>query len=122
MEYAQWLAKRVEEQDSHVWLLNTGWTGGAYGTGERFSLKYTRAFVTAILDGSLAQSEFVQHPIFGLHIPTTAPNVPAEVLDPRQTWADGAAYDATATELAQKFRTNDQKYDMSDDVRNAGPI
>jgi phosphoenolpyruvate carboxykinase (ATP) len=122
MEYAQWLAKRVEEQDSHVWLLNTGWTGGAYGTGERFSLKYTRAFVTAILDGSLAQSEFVEHPIFGLHIPTTAPNVPAEVLDPRQTWADGAAYDATATELAQKFRTNDQKYDMSDDVRNAGPI
>jgi|TARA_B110000116_G_scaffold235763_1_gene221033 phosphoenolpyruvate carboxykinase (ATP) len=121
MEYAQWLEKRVEEQDSNVWLLNTGWTGGAYGTGERFSLKYTRAFVTAILDGSLAQSEFVQHPIFGLYFPTTAPNVPAEVLDPRQTWADGGAYDATANELAQKFRSNDEKYDMSDAVRAAGP-
>ena len=121
MEYAQWLEKRVEEQDSNVWLLNTGWTGGAYGTGERFSLKYTRAFVTAILDGSLAQSEFVQHPIFGLYFPTTAPNVPAEVLDPRQTWADGGAYDATANDLAQKFRSNDEKYDMSAAVRAAGP-
>jgi phosphoenolpyruvate carboxykinase (ATP) len=84
-------------------------------------LKWTRAFVTAILDGSLAQSEYVQHQIFGLHIPTTAPNVPAEVLDPRQTWADGDAYDTMAQELAQKFRSNDQKYDMSDEVRRAGP-
>ena len=76
------LARRVEEQDSDVWLLNTGWTGGPYGTGNRFKLEWTRAFVTAILDGSLAQSEFVEHDIFGLHIPTTAPNVPSEVLDP----------------------------------------
>jgi phosphoenolpyruvate carboxykinase (ATP) len=121
MEYAQWLAKRVEEQDSNVWLLNTGWTGGPYGTGQRFKLQYTRAFVTAILDGSLAESEYVQHPIFGLHIPTTAPNVPADVLDPRQTWEDGEAYDKMANELAQKFTTNDQKYDMADDVRAAGP-
>jgi len=121
MEYAQWLAKRVEEQDSHVWLLNTGWTGGPFGTGERFSLKWTRAFVTAILEGSLAESSFKKHPIFGLHIPETAPNVPSEVLDPRQTWADGDAYDVMATELAKKFKTNDQKYDMTDAVRAAGP-
>ena len=121
MEYAQWLAKRVEEQDSNVWLLNTGWTGGPYGTGQRFKLQYTRAFVTAILDGSLAESEYVKHPIFGLHIPTTAPNVPADVLDPRQTWEDGEAYDKMANELAQKFTTNDQKYDMTDEVRAAGP-
>ena len=121
MEYAHWLAKRVEEQNSNVWLLNTGWTGGPYGTGQRFKLQYTRAFVTAILDGSLAESEYVQHPIFGLHIPTTAPNVPADVLDPRQTWEDGEAYDKMATELAQKFTTNDQKYDMTDEVRAAGP-
>ena len=121
MEYAQWLAKRVEEQDAHVWLLNTGWTGGPYGTGERFSLKWTRAFVTAILEGSLAESSFKKHPIFGLHIPETAPNVPSEVLDPRQTWCDGDAYDVMATELANKFKTNDQKYDMTDAVRAAGP-
>ena len=121
MEYAQWLAQRVEEQDSNVWLLNTGWTGGPYGTGQRFKLQYTRAFVTSILNGSLAESEYVQHPIFGLHIPTTAPNVPADVLDPRQTWEDGEAYDKMANELAQKFTTNDQKYDMTGEVRAAGP-
>ena len=121
MDYAQWLAKRVDTHDSNVWLINTGWTGGAYGTGERFSLKYTRAFVTAILDGTLAESEFVTHPIFGLHIPTTAPNVPSDVLDPKQTWADGDAYDVQARSLAEKFRANDQKYDMDEGVRNAGP-
>lgn len=121
MEYANWLAKRVEEQDANVWLLNTGWTGGPYGTGERFSLQYTRAFVTAILDGSLAEVEYQVHPIFGLHIPTTAPNVPSNVLDPRLTWADGDTYDTKATELARKFRANDQKYDMIDTVRAAGP-
>ena len=85
-------------------------------------MKWTRAFVTAILDGSLVKSEYVQHPIFGLYIPTTAPDVPAEVLDPRQTWADGNAYDAMATALANKFKANDKKYDMTDAVRSAGPI
>ena len=121
MDYAKWLARRVEEQGSHVWLLNTGWTGGPYGTGERFRLDWTRAFVTAILDGSLADSEYVEHPVFGLFIPTSVPNVPDEVLDPRATWTDGEAYDKMATELAQRFRTNDEKYDMTDDVRGAGP-
>ena len=121
MDYATWLARRVEEQGSDVWLLNTGWTGGAYGTGNRFKLEWTRAFVTAILDGTLAQSEFVEHDIFGLHIPTSAPNVPSEVLDPCKTWTDRDAYEATAKELANKFRTNDQKYAMDDAVRAAGP-
>jgi phosphoenolpyruvate carboxykinase (ATP) len=121
MDYAKWLERRVEEQNAHVWLLNTGWTGGPYGIGERFSLQWTRAFVTAILDGSLADAEYVEHPVFGLYIPTSAPNVPAEVLDPRTTWADGEAYDSMASELAQRFRTNDQKYDMTDTVRAAGP-
>ncbi len=121
MEYAKWLAHRVEEQDAHVWLLNTGWTGGPYGTGSRFKLEWTRSFVTAILDGSLANSEYVEHPIFGLHIPTSAPNVPSEVLDPCQTWADFEAYDGMAKELADKFRTNDKKYSMDEAVRSAGP-
>ncbi|MBC8309980.1 MAG: phosphoenolpyruvate carboxykinase (ATP) [Phycisphaerales bacterium] len=122
MEYAKWLARRVEEQDAHVWLLNTGWTGGPYGTGERFKLEWTRAFVTAILDGSLAKSQYVEHPIFGLHIPTTAPNVPDDVLDPCQTWDDSDAYTTMAKELADKFRKNDQKYSMDEAVRLAGPI
>jgi len=121
MEYATWLAQRVEEHDSNVWLLNTGWTGGGYGTGKRFKLEWTRAFVTAILDGSLAQSEFVAHDIFGLYIPTTAPSVPSEVLDPCKTWSDQEAYTKTAKELAVKFRSNDQKYMMDEAVRAAGP-
>ncbi|MEM7260353.1 MAG: phosphoenolpyruvate carboxykinase (ATP) [Planctomycetota bacterium] len=121
MVYAEWLAKRVAEHDSDVWLLNTGWTGGPYGEGERFKLKYTRAFVTAILDGSLREVEYQEHPIFGLQIPASAPNVPAEVLSPRDTWKDGNAYDTKAKQLASLFRENDGKYDISDDVRNAGP-
>ena len=121
MEYARWLERRIKEQDANVWLLNTGWTGGPYGIGNRFSLKWTRAFVTAILDGSLAEVSFQEHPIFGLFIPTTAPNVPSEVLDPCQTWEDGEAYVKMARELAQKFRTNDQAYDMTEVVRGAGP-
>ena len=110
MDYAVWLARRVEEQNANVWLLNTGWTGGPYGTGERFSLEWTRAFVTAILDGSLAKSEYAEHDIFGLHIPTTASHVPSEVLDPCKTWPDNDSYVAMAKELANKFRANDQKY------------
>ena len=121
MEYAEWLAKRVDAHNANVWLLNTGWTGGPYGTGERFSLPYTRAFVTSILDGTLAHAEFVTHPIFGLQIPTSAPKVPSDVLDPRKTWTDGEAYDVQARALAAKFRSNDQKYNMNEDVRNAGP-
>ena len=119
--YADQLAKRVSEHNANVWLLNTGWTGGPYGEGERFSLKYTRAFVTAILDGSLADVEYEEHPTFGLHMPKTAPNVPSDVLNPRNTWQDKSAYDAKAADLAQRFRANDQKYDIPDEVRNAGP-
>ena len=121
MVYAEWLARRVKEQNADVWLLNTGWTGGPYGVGERFKLSYTRAFVTAILDGSLRDAKLVEHPIFGLHMPTSAPNVPAEVLNPRDTWADKDDYDKQARELAGLFRSNDTKYAVSDAVRAAGP-
>jgi len=121
MVYAELLAKRIAEHGCDVWLLNTGWTGGPYGVGHRFKLAYTRAFVTAILDGSLRNAKFAKHPIFGLQMPTAAPNVPAEVLDPRHTWADKSAYDAKAKELAAKFRDNDGKFNLSDAVRAAGP-
>ena len=120
-EYARMLAQRVEEHGSSVWLLNTGWTGGAYGTGERFSLGYTRAMVSAILDGSLTNAKFTPDPIFGLPIPNAVPGVPAEVLMPRNTWADADAYDTQARKLAAMFRENDTKYDMTDAIRAAGP-
>lgn len=120
-EYAAMLAERIQQHGANVWLLNTGWTGGPYGTGERFKLKYTRAFVTAILNGSLASATFEADPIFGLNIPTKVEGVPSEVLKPRDTWADGAAYDDKARKLAAMFRENDATYEMSDAVRAAGP-
>ena len=104
-----------------MWLLNTGWTGGPYGVGERFKLGFTRAFVTAILDGSLGDVKYEMHPIFGLHMPKAAPNVPSEVLDPRSTWTDKDGYDVKAKQLATLFRENDAKYDIASDVRAAGP-
>ena len=121
MVYAQWLARRIEEHDANVWLLNTGWTGGAYGEGSRFKLAYTRAFVTAILNGSLASGEFQIDPAFGLSVPTKVAGVPAEILLPRNTWSDAAAYDQKASSLADLFRQNDAKYEISDEVRAVGP-
>ena len=121
MVYAEWLAKRIEQNGSDVWLLNTGWTGGPYGVGERFQLPWTRAFVSRILDGSLRDAPTVVHPIFGLRMPTEVAGVPSEVLDPRNTWADKEAYDAKAKDLASRFRANDGKFDLSDAVRAAGP-
>lgn len=121
MVYAQWLARRIEENNADVWLLNTGWTGGPYGVGERFKLAYTRAFVTNILDGSLRSVETEEHGVFGLQMPTQVEGVPANVLDPRNTWEDTAAYDVKAIDLAKRFRANDAKFDLSDAVRAAGP-
>jgi len=121
MAYAAMLADRIKKHGSAVWLVNTGWTGGPYGVGHRFKLSYTRAILTAVLDGSLAKATFVEHPVFGLHMPTAVPGVPSEVLDPRNTWADKAAYDAKAKDLAARFRANDAKYLLGDAVRAAGP-
>ena len=115
------LADRIRTHGANVWLLNTGWTAGPYGVGHRFKLAYTRAFVTAILNGSLAKATFETHPIFGLSIPTAVEGVPSDVLNPRNTWADKAAYDAKASELAKKFRENESKFKMSDAVIAAGP-
>ncbi len=120
-EYAKMLAERIQHHRANVWLLNTGWTGGPYGTGKRFDLRYTRAMVTDILNGSLASAQYHDDPIFGLHIPAHVPGVPTEVLDPRKTWADGDAYDAKARDLAARFRANDEQFIMTDAVRGAGP-
>ncbi|MFA6046226.1 MAG: phosphoenolpyruvate carboxykinase (ATP), partial [Phycisphaerales bacterium] len=121
VSYAQQLAERIKKYDAHVWLLNTGWTGGPYGTGSRFKLAYTRAFVTAILNGSLAKAKFVPDELFGLSLPDAVAGVPSEVLHPKNTWKDKGAYDAQAKKLAALFRENDKKYDMPAEVRAGGP-
>ncbi len=119
--YADMLAAKIQKHNADVWLLNTGWTGGPYGTGSRFKLAYTRAMVTAILNGSLRNAKCTPDPIFGLPLPDAVPGVPNEVLNPRNTWKDGAAYDTQAKKLATLFRENDKKFDMPDNVRGAGP-
>src|SRR5690606_17246263 len=87
------------------------WTGGAYGTGSRMKLKYTRAMITAALNGELDNVSFDKHSVFGILIPTSCPNVPTEILDPRNTWADKEEYDQKAVELGQKFRENFAKFE-----------
>ena len=119
--YARMLADRIAEHGTKVWLLNTGWSGGGYGAGSRFPLAHTRAMVHAILDGSLDNVPCQTHPIFGLLTPEAVPGVPTELLDPRSTWSDPAAYDQAATALAEKFRTNDAKFTLDDAVRASGP-
>ncbi len=105
-EYAKLLAKKVEDSDAKVWLINTGWTGGKYGVGQRMSIKHTRALINAALDGKLDDVEFEVEPFFNLEIPTEVPEVPAEVLNPRKAWANKAEYDETARNLARMFRDN----------------
>lgn len=122
-KYAGLLSEKIRQTGAHVWLINTGWTGGPYGTGQRMKLSYTRAMLTAIYSGALAQAPARRDPVFGFEIITRCPGVPDEVLDPRQTWSDPAAYDAAALQLAARFRQNFANYEagVSDAVRQAGP-
>jgi len=122
-KYAELLAEKMEEHGATAWLVNTGWTGGAHGVGSRMKLKYTRAIIDAIHDGSLDNVETVIDPIFGFEVPTTCPNVPDEVLIPKNTWADKDAYDAQAVKLAELFNKNFEQYKegSSEAIINAGP-
>jgi phosphoenolpyruvate carboxykinase (ATP) len=121
-KYARMLGDHLREHDSKVWLINTGWSGGPYGTGERIKLKYTRAIVHAALLGELDESDTRRDQIFGLAVPTEINRVPANVLDPRSTWSDPAAYDAQAKKLAGMFRENFEKIGNVDAAtKNAGP-
>ena len=104
--YGRMLSERIARDGSDCWLVNTGWTGGGYGTGSRMSIAHTRALLRAALDGSLAQVEFEQDPFFGLMVPKSVPGIPAGVLNPREGWADKAAYDRTARELVARFEAN----------------
>jgi phosphoenolpyruvate carboxykinase (ATP) len=105
------LGERLDEYQVPVWLVNTGWTGGPYGTGERMNINHTRSMVRAALNGELDDVEFVRDPIFDLMVPTSCPDVPKEVLQPRQTWADKDAYDRQAAKLKQMFEENYKAYE-----------
>ena len=122
-EYARMLAERLERFDVPVWLVNTGWTGGPYGEGHRMRIDHTRVMVRAALSGALADVPYELDPIFGVEVPTVVPGVPSEVLRPRDTWSDPAAYDAKARELARMFAANFEAYHngVSGEVRSAGP-
>ena len=109
-KYAELLAQKIVQHDARVWLINTGWSGGTYGVGERIELPYTRAILDAIHSGELAEAPTEREPIFGLNVVTSCPSVPDEILIPRNTWSDGAAYDTTAKRLAQLFHENFKAY------------
>ena len=122
-KYAELLAAKIQQHSARVWLVNTGWSGGAYGTGKRIQLAHTRAIIDAIHTGKLAASPKQRDAVFGFEVVTECPGVPAEILLPRATWSDGAAYDATAAKLAGLFRENFKKYEAgaSAEIRAAGP-
>ncbi len=122
-KYAELLADRLATHGAQTWLVNTGWSGGAYGKGKRMKLSFTRAIVDAIHAGALSNTATVLEPTFGFAVPTRCPGVPDGILSPRQTWAEGAAYDATAKKLAGLFIDNFKKYEdeASDHTKAAGP-
>lgn len=120
--YARLLGQRIEESGATCWLVNTGWTGGSYGVGQRMKIAYTRAMVRAAVDGRLATASTTTHPTFGLAVPENCPEVPAEVLDPKNTWADKQAYEQTARELSKRFEANFKQFEshVGDEVTAAG--
>ncbi|EGD51003.1 phosphoenolpyruvate carboxykinase (ATP) [Thermoanaerobacter thermohydrosulfuricus] len=122
MIYAKMLGEKIEKHNAKVYLVNTGWSGGPYGIGNRINLAYTRAMVTAALNGSLDDVEFVKDPIFNLNIPTSCPGVPSEILNPKNTWTDKEAYEKAAKNLALRFAENFKKYkDVTEEIKKSGP-
>jgi phosphoenolpyruvate carboxykinase (ATP) len=121
--YAELLGERITRHGAKVWLINTGWSGGPYGVGERFAIPYTRAMVNAALNGDLDEVPTWRDPVFGLEVPETCPGVPEELLKPRETWSDPAAYDAQAAKLAAMFKENFADYvdEVPENINAAGP-
>lgn len=122
--YAEMLSEKMQEAGVNVWLINTGWSGGPYGVGSRIRLKYTRAMIAAILNGELDQVEFKAHPIFGLYMPEYCPGVPAEMLDPINTWLQKGVYISKAIQLAHSFHINFEKFvaKASPEIIQGGPL
>ncbi len=123
-KYAEMLSTKMKESGVNVWLINTGWSGGPYGVGSRIKLKYTRAMITAILQGQLANVDFEEHPIFGLHMPKYCPGVPSEILDPMNTWLQKGAYVSKAIQLAHSFHINFDKFinEANDEIMHGAPL
>jgi phosphoenolpyruvate carboxykinase (ATP) len=121
--YSRMLGEKITKHDARVWLVNTGWTGGPFGVGQRMKLKYTRAMLRAALEGKLDEVPTEKDPVFGLEIPLSCPDVPDTVLRPRDTWSDASAYDEQARKLAGMFKENFEKYakDVPEEVAAAGP-
>ena len=120
--YAKMLGERISQHNTVVYLINTGWSGGPYGVGKRISIKYSRAMVTAALTGSLDIVKYRHDEVFNLDVPTECPNVPSEILDPKNTWIDKDSYDLSAKKLAQLFSDNFKKFkSVTDDIKSAGP-
>jgi phosphoenolpyruvate carboxykinase (ATP) len=121
--YAEMLGKKMKEHEVNVWMINTGWSGGPYGIGHRMKLSYTRAMITAALEGKLDQVDFEAHPVFGMLMPTSCPDVPAQILNPRNTWADKDLYDSKAKSLGAEFINNFKKYasGVSEEILAAAP-
>ena len=122
--YAEMLSKKMQDAKVNVWLINTGWSGGIYGVGSRIKLKYTRAMISEILKGNLDEVDYEQHPIFGLFMPKSCPNVPTEILDPINTWLQKGAYISKAIQLAHSFHLNFEKFanQASDQIIEGGPL
>ena len=122
-KYAEMLGEKMKEFSVDVWLINTGWSGGEYGVGNRISLKYTRAMITAALRNQLNNVEYITHKVFGLNMPTSCPDVPSEILSPKNTWGDKSAYDEKANKLARAFNENFLQFSdhANDEILNAAP-
>jgi phosphoenolpyruvate carboxykinase (ATP) len=122
-KYAELLAEKMKETGAKAWLVNTGWSGGAYGVGSRMKLKYTRAIIDAIQSDAFENVETVIDTEFGVEIPLTCPGVPSEILVPRNTWADKAAYDATKEKLVKLFQDNFKQFEegVNAEIVDAGP-
>lgn len=122
--YAELLGEKMVEHNVNIWLVNTGWTGGPYGEGSRMKLRYTRAMISAALRGELDNVEYVNHPVFGVSVPQTCPNVPTEVLNPRDTWQDKNAYDEKASRLAKDFVANFKQFESyaNEEIMSGAPL
>lgn len=122
-KYAEMLGEKMTDANVNVFMINTGWSGGPYGVGNRMKLAYTRAMITAALEGKLDNVAYEAHPVFGMMMPKECPNVPSEILNPRNTWADKNAYDEKAVTLAKQFVKNFEKYasGVSDEILAAAP-
>ena len=122
-KYAEMLGEKMDESNVNVWLINTGWSGGEYGVGDRISLKYTRSMISSILNGELENVEYNTHEVFGLKMPNSCPNVPSDILSPKNTWNDKDAYDTKANELANAFNKNFAQFaeNANEEILEASP-